>query len=653
MFCCCKTVIIRVLRAVGPLAMSVAFGANPCWAANASATGQSVEAQYQKRVQPLLAQYCYGCHNEEKHKGELSLAELANGRDALKHPEVWEKVLSKIRDREMPPEEKPQPSSGERERVAGWIEHTLFDCENPNPGRVTLRRLNRAEYNNTIRDLVGVDFHPADDFPADDTGYGFDNIGDVLTLSPMLLEKYLAAAETIFKSGFTNDTIRRAIFVCEPQSGNTNQCFRTILGRFAQRAYRRPVQADEIERLTQLAEMTLANGADFQTSVKTALEAVLISPRFLFRGELPSQTAAQQKAHPIDEYALASRLSYFLWSSMPDEELSALAGKGQLRRHLDEQVRRMLRDPKSKALVENFSGQWLQTRNLKQMTPDTKLFPVFDDELRDDMARETELFFENVLREDRSILDFLDGDYTFVDERLAQLYGLKGVSGPTFRRVSLKGTPRGGVLTQGSVLTVTSNPTRTSPVKRGKWVLENLLAQAPPPPPPGVPPLAEGADDTAAASLRQRMERHRSDPVCASCHAQMDPLGFSLENFDPIGAWREQDGTFPIDATGELPSGEHFSGATQLRQMLMKGKRPQFVRCLTEKMLTYALGRGLEYYDRCAVERITSALPGQGYRFSALVLGIVKSVPFQQERGDAVEPGSRTDAAVGTGAKGS
>jgi hypothetical protein len=649
MFCCCKTVRIRASTLAALLV--VCFTANPSGAASSSV--QSAQTQYEKRVQPLLARYCYGCHNQEKHKGELSLAALANGRDALQHPEIWEKVLSKLRDREMPPEEKPQPSSAERERVAGWIEHTLFDCENPDPGRVTLRRLNRAEYNNTIRDLVGVDFHPADDFPADDTGYGFDNIGDVLTLSPMLLEKYLAAAETILNSAFTNDAIRGGIFVCDPQTGNTNQCFRAILGRFAQRAYRRPVQADEIERLIQLAEMTMANGADFQTSVKTALEAVLISPRFLFRGELPSQAAAQQKPHTIDEYALASRLSYFLWSSMPDEELFGLASKNQLRRHLDEQVRRMLRDPKSKALVENFSGQWLQTRNLKQVTPDAKLFPAFDDELRDDMARETELFFENVAREDRSILDFLDGDYTFVNERLARLYGLKGVSGPEFRRVSLKGTARGGVLTQGSVLTVTSNPTRTSPVKRGKWVLENLLAQPPPPPPPGVPPLAEGADDTALASLRQRMERHRSDPHCASCHEQMDPLGFSLENFDAIGAWREQDGSFPIDAAGQLPSGEHFSGAPQLRQMLMKEKRSQFVRCLTEKMLTYALGRGLEYYDRCAVERITSALPGQGYRFSALVLGIVKSVPFEQQRGDNVDGGQHTDAEAGARAQGS
>ena len=651
MFRGCKTVGIRAPLSAGLLTLWLGFGANTCL--TAGSTSPSAEVQYQKRVQPLLARYCYGCHNDEKHKGELSLAALTKGSDALQHPEIWQKVLSKIRDHEMPPEEKLQPSPSERERVTGWIEHALFDCENPDPGRVTLRRLNRAEYNNTVRDLVGVDFHPADDFPVDDTGYGFDNIGDVLTLSPMLLEKYLAAAESILTRAFTNDSIRRAILICEPQDGTTNQCFRTILARFTQRAYRWPVQADEVERLTQLAEMTLANGADFETSVKAALEAVLISPHFLFRGELPSQTGTQTKAHPIGEYVLASRLSYFLWSSMPDEELFALAAQKQLRRHLDEQVRRMLRDPKSKAFVENFSGQWLQTRDLKQVTPDAKLFPAFDDELRDDMAQESELFFENVLREDRSILDFLEGDYTFVNERLARHYGLEGVSGLAFRRVSLKGTPRGGVLTQGSVLTVTSNPTRTSPVKRGKWVLENLLAQPPPPPPPGVPPLGEGAEETAAASLRQRMERHRSDPHCASCHAQMDPLGFSLENFDAIGAWREQDGTFPIDATGQLPGGEHFSGAAQLRQMLMKEKRPQFVRCLTEKMLTYALGRGLEYYDRCAVERITSALPSQGYRFSALVFGIVKSVPFQQTRGEGAEAGARTDAKAGTGAGGS
>jgi hypothetical protein len=623
-----------------------ALASNLCRADNAGA-----QKEYQKRIQPLLAQYCYGCHNQEKHKGGLSLAALVNAHEALQHPDVWLKVSDKLRNREMPPEQKPQPSAAERERVTGWIEQALFpvDCQNPDPGRVTLRRLNRAEYNNTIRDLLGVDFHPAEDFPADDTGYGFDNIGDVLTLSPMLLEKYLAAAENILNCALTNEATRRSIFICASADGHTNECFHAILEHFSQRAYRRPVRADEIERLTQLAQLTLANGADFQASIKTALEAILISPQFLFRGELPLQTAGAKLAQPIDEYALASRLSYFLWSSMPDEELFALADKGQLRRHLEEQVRRMLRDPKSRALIENFSGQWLQTRNLKQVTPDAKLFPDFNEELRDDMARETELFFANVLRDDHSILDFLDGDYSFIDERLARFYGLKGIAGPEFRRVSLKGTPRAGVLTHASVLTVTSNPTRTSPVKRGKWVLENLLAQPPPPPPPGVPPLAEGAQESASASLRQRMERHRSDPHCASCHAQMDPLGFCLENFDAIGAWRDKDGPFPIDASGQLPGGERFYGAPELREMLMKQKRAQFVTCLTKKMLTYALGRGLEYYDRCALERITSALPGQAYRFSALVLDIVKSVPFQQQR--SLEPNSAIRTENHTGDK--
>ena len=742
-------------------------------------------ADYEKQIKPLLSQYCYGCHNEEKHKGGLSLQAYPEITAIHQRRDVWAEVLRKVRGKEMPPEGKPQPSPTQRDRIANWIEAELFpvDPAHPDPGRVTIRRLNRAEYNNTIRDLIGIDFHPADDFPNDDTGYGFDNIGDVLTVSPLLLEKYLAAAEKIldeaivdefsrpparkffpatefkcqsggslmspavfclssegevvvtnkiaqsgqyrwrvlayaepagpekatmglrldgktvetcevrteenspafyemslrlesgphkFSSAFLNDYYNpsdpdpknrdrnlyvesmelvgpldskppplpeshRRIFVKQPTAGTTNQCLKEILGRFALRAFRRPPSAAEIDRLAGLAQQALQDGASFERSVRVALEAVLVSPHFLFRGELQPQPNNAHRVHRIDEYALASRLSYFLWSSMPDDELFALAEKGKLRKNLDAQVARMLRDSKSEALVQNFAGQWLQLRNLKLVAPDPKIFPDFDESLRVAMRTETELFFANIIRQDRSILDFLTADYTFANERLASFYKLPGVSGTEFRKVSLQGTPRRGVLTQASVLTVTSNPTRTSPVKRGKWVLDNLLAQPPPPPLPNVPPLSEAKEDVAAATLRQRMERHRQDPICASCHAQMDPIGFSLEHFDGIGAWRDKEGAFPIDDSGQLKSGERFSGAEGLTEILAHQKRNDFVRCLTEKLLTYALGRGLEYYDRPAVDRIMKDLARKDYRFSALVLEVAMSAPFELRRGEGGE----------------
>jgi hypothetical protein len=321
---------------------------------------------------------------------------------------------------------------------------------------------------------------------------------------------------------------------------------------------------------------------------------------------------------------------------MPDNELFTHAKDGTLRTddNLETQVRRMLKDPKAKALVENFAGQWLQIRNLKTVAPEPSTFPTFDEPLRTAMQKETELFFEHILREDRSVFEFLDANYTFVNGRLARHYGLKESDGSEFQRVSLKGTPRGGILTHASILTLTSNPTRTSPVKRGKWVLENLLGTPPPPPPPDVPELKEGKEAALTGTLRQRMEQHRTNPTCASCHARMDPIGFGFENFDGIGAWREKDTEFDIDPSGQLVSGESFQGAADLRAILLKSKRKEFVRCLSEKMLTYALGRGLEYYDKCALEQIAKAMAKNKYRFSSLILGVVKSTPFQMRRGE-------------------
>jgi hypothetical protein len=396
------------------------------------------------------------------------------------------------------------------------------------------------------------------------------------------------------------------------------------------------VAVRELDRLIQLFDLASKEGESFESAVKISLQAVLVSPHFLFRGEVQPNPDNPAAIHDIDEFALATRLSYFLWSTMPDDELMALAEKRRLRRNLDAQVKRMLADPKAGALVDHFAGQWLQLRNLPLVSPDRKAFPAFDDELRAAMQLETEMFFQHILKQDHSILEFLDADYTFVNDRLARFYGIPGVEGAEFRKVSTAGTPRGGLITQGSVLTVTSNPTRTSPVKRGKWVLENLLGTPPPPPPPDVPELDE-AKRKLTGTLRQRMEQHRANPLCASCHERMDPIGFALENFDGVGAWREKDGEAPIDPAGQLTTGEAIQGAASLKEVLLKSKADDFTRCLTEKMLTYALGRGLEFYDKCAVDRITGRVAAEGYRFSTLILEIVRSVPFQKRRGDTLE----------------
>ncbi len=424
----------------------------------------------------------------------------------------------------------------------------------------------------------------------------------------------------------------RRIFFKRATKETAPQIAREVIGAFARRAYRRPVTSAEVERLMKLYELGRKHGETFEGSVQQALKAVLVSPHFLFRGELQPEPDNPKAVHPVNEYSLASRLSYFLWSSMPDEELFALAERGQLRKNLEAQVRRMLKDPRSRALVENFAGQWLQLRNLSIVQPDKKLFPAYDAKLRAAMQRETELLFENVLREDRSVFEFLTADYTFVNERLAKHYGIPGVTGEDFQRVSLKGQPRAGVLTHASILTLTSNPTRTSPVKRGKWVLENLLATPPPPPAPNVPEL-DGQKELTG-TLRQRMEQHRANPTCASCHTKMDAIGFALENYDGIGAFRALDGGAPIDPSGEFSAADKFRGPVELASLLARQKKDDYVRCMVEKMLTYSLGRGLEYYDRTATKEIAEGLAKRRHTFSGLVLEVVNSVPFQKRRGE-------------------
>jgi hypothetical protein len=423
-------------------------------------------------------------------------------------------------------------------------------------------------------------------------------------------------------------------FTVKPTPDTKASAAREILGHFTTRAWRRPVETGELDDLMKLFTMADKNGDSFEEAIKLPMKAVMVSPFFLFRGEVQSDPNDPKSVHPISEYSLASRLSYFLWSSMPDDELLNLAANNQLRQNLPAQVKRMLASPKAQGLVDNFSGQWLQTRNLDFVAPDKDLFPSFDANLRESMRKETQLFFNAVLREDRSVLDFLNGDYTFVNQRLAEFYGIKGVTGDEFQRVSLDGTPRRGVLTQASVLTITSNPTRTSPVKRGKWVLENLLNTPPPPPPPDVPPLANDGRP-ATGTLRQQMEQHRADPACASCHSQMDPLGFGLENFDAIGKWRDKDGKDPVDPSGKLATGEPFAGAVELENILADQRRDQFLNCIVEKMLTYGLGRGVEPFDRPAVEQILAGMKKDDLKFSSLIMEIVNSTPFEMCRGES------------------
>ncbi|MBI4601365.1 MAG: DUF1592 domain-containing protein [Planctomycetes bacterium] len=631
-----------------PLTLLAWVGATPA---------SDVPAGFAERVRPFLERHCTACHDAEKHKGDLVL-DARDGAAAAREPGTWEKVLARLEAGEMPPPKRPRPDPGELEAVAEWIRGLLAGHASspPDPGRVTLRRLNRAEYDNTLRDLLGIDLRLSARFPSDDVGNGFDNMGEVLSMPPVLLERYLEAAEMALEAALGPVPVkarafrfdvegplaaepprapgRARVLACEPAEAAPEACAREILRRFARRAYRRPVPEEEGERLLGLSRSALEAGETFEGALRVALEAVLVSPRFLFRVEADAEPGAG-RVRALDEHELASRLSYFLWSSMPDDELFRLAEEGRLRRDLGAQVRRMLVDPRSRALVDDFAAQWLTIRNLEAVSPDRKRFSAFDQELRAAMRRETELCFERILREDRSVLELLDADYTFLNERLARHYGIQGIVGPDFRLVHLADPRRGGVLTQASVLTVTSNPTRTSPVKRGKWVLEQILGTPPPPPPPDVPELKESGE--LRGTLRQQLEQHRADPSCATCHERMDPLGFGLENYDAVGAWRDADGDQPVDPSGVLPDGRRFDGPLGLKRLLVEDAAA-FARCLAEKMLTFALGRGLEYADRAAVDEIVRRVKENGFRFSSVVDAIVESEPFQKRRGDRGSP---------------
>ncbi len=664
----CKLGVLSGLFLVLPIAAAARADQPPAACSAAGRAGASSAAELQAAVRPLLTRYCTDCHGPAKPKAGVNLAALLIESQADGNRKIWNKVKENVEGGLMPPEGRPQPSRKEIEAVTKWIDSEQAKANRgrtADPGRVTIRRLNRSEYNNTIRDLVGLDFRPAADFPSDDVGYGFDNIGDVLTIPPILMEKYLAAAESIAEQAIVvggharapvtsssagpitapgdplPESHRRIVFQTPRKPEEYQECATAVMQRFASRAYRRPVTGGELAKLLRFVDLARENGDSFERGIQLAVQATLISPQFLFRVELnrgkkrsgSGKPGTEVVGVPLNDFEVASRLSYFLWSSMPDDELSnlALAGKLLTAENLVRQTRRMLGDPKARAIVENFAGQWLQLRNLLTANPDREQFPTFDEPLRVAMQQESELFFTAVIREDRSILDFLDSDYTFLNERLARHYGVPGVVGATFRRVKLQGRERGGLISQASILTVTSNPTRTSPVKRGKWVLEQILGTPPPPPPANVPQLAEDKK-ALTGTLRQRMEQHRSNPNCAGCHSRLDPPGFGLENYDAVGAWRDKEGAHAIDASGKLPSGEAFRGPAELKAILKSHKR-EFTRCLTEKLLIYALGRGLEDYDAGTVDRIAAAVAADDYRFNRLVLEIVKSDPFLKRRG--------------------
>ena len=796
---------------------------------------QGNDLTFDKVVQPFFANNCYSCHNEEKHTARLNLELFDSAASLTKDRTMMTLILNKLKSGQMPPPEQPRPRPEDIAAVTSWLARQLgasgvqsAPAEQSSASRVTVRRLNRVEYDNTVRDLLGVDLHLSENFPQDDSGYGFDNIAAVLSLSPVLMEKYLAAAEKISRaavfgippmkptlvrlhSGERNqipqltvpanydltglslpnaihtkyrvpvdgDYVIRAtlggerpagseamqlalwidgklvktistdpanlasfafpgepqqlwgikeefkvqlpsgdhliavaiphlyeglpaayngpnpskrpipprrpfkpppdltpkeieehrkeyekkatekipangarigslelggpytaatgpsiesqkkVYVCGHLNGHHNRsCGQAIVQNLARHAFRRPVAKSEVLALTKLIAQTQQDGGSFEEGLAVAIQAMLVSPRFLFRVEDSPLTSGA-----LSQYDLASRLSYFLWSSMPDDALLQAADRGTLNRPsvLDAQVRRMLLDEKADALVQNFGGQWLQVRKLESVKPDNKKYVDFDEYLRLSMARETELFFESIMREDRSILDFIDCDYTYLNERLARFYGVADIQGPDFRKVLFsKDAHRGGLLGQASVLTISSYANRTSPVLRGKWVLENLVGSPPPPPPPDVPNLDE-AKIGKTSSMREQLELHRTNAVCASCHSRMDPLGFGLENFDAIGAWREKDGQFTINASGVLPDGRSFDGAQGLKSIL-KAQPDAFAETLTRKLLIYALGRGLEAQDDAAVKQIVSQTKANNYRFSSLILGVVKSEAFQKQR---------------------
>lgn len=639
----------RWVTGVGVVVLAAALGGEGCQSVptTGGTSGVSSTAPDTNVMAGFFETHCYTCHGTERQKGGYDFQSPMEDEGRLTDTALMDLVVRVVSTGEMPPGKRPKP---EPEEVAALLEALRHDQElqiaaiAPDPGRVTVRRLNRMEYNNTVRDLLGVETQPSDAFPPDDTGYGFDTIGDVLTLSPLLAEKYLDAAEAIAQEAVareaaiydTSMSMHRKLLVCNhAREAHNERCADRIIRDLTPRAYRRPVTRAELDQIRAFYQLAIDNGDTFYEGIELVTQALLVSPHFLFRIEEEQAPDAPEREYRVNNYEYASRLSYFLWSSMPDAELMACAQDGTIwnPRTLRDQIRRMLRDPRAASLAESFGGQWLEIRNLAVVDPDPDRFPEFTDGLRQAMAEETNLFFGSIIAEDRSVLDFINADYTYVNEPLAELYGIDGIVGPGFQRVTVNPDERGGILGQASVLTVTSFPARTSPVLRGVWVLDKILAAEPPPPPPDIPSL-EDAQVDPTATFREKLEAHRENASCASCHDRIDPLGFGLENYGPIGGWRTDADGKPVDSSGVLPDGRVFTGPGELKKILLE-RKTDFARCLTEKMLTYGLGRGLEDYDAPAVAAIVGELEKSDYRFSALIYEIVRSLPFKKQRGES------------------
>ena len=790
-------------------------GAALLLAAGCQPTPEEIAAEHRETID----HYCLDCHNEIDREGGLVLEARDLGQLAA-DAEIWEKVVRKLRGRLMPPPGGPRPDGETVEELVSYLETSLDAAANEHPTlpRAAIHRLNRTEYGNAVRDLLALDVDPAEYLPADDEGYGFDNIADILRVSPSLLDQYLdasakvaslavgdletptvsaiyrvppdlaqdehieglplgtrggvliehnfpldaeydfrvflrrnivgymtglewphefeisidderiftaqvggeadnemsdanfsAAADTLderlrtkvfvpagpHKIGVTfvrrnaaesheplelhtrnldlqdmnglpevdyvniigpydargaGDTpSRERIFVCHPETrADELPCADDILSTLAHRAYRGPVSEKDLGTLLDFYRQGREKGT-FESGIRTALRVVLTSPQFLFRSERDPEGLASGALYPVDDIALASRLSFFIWSSIPDDELLELAEQRKLSdpQVFDAQVRRMLADPKAEALVDNFASQWLFLRNVQSVNPDVETFPDFDENLRRSMRRETELFVGSVIHEDRSVLDLLDADYTFLNERLAQHYDIPGIYGSQFRRVKLADENRRGLLGQASILTLTSNPNRTSPVLRGKWIMQNILGTPPPAPPPNVPALEENAPGRAAKSVRERLAAHRENPVCAVCHDVMDPIGLALENFDAVGRWRTVEPGGVVDASGKLADGTEVNGPVSLREAL-DGRSDQFVGVIVEKLMTYALGRGLEYTDMPTVRAIVRDAAEHDYAFSSLVLGVANSMQFKMRMVQPNEPERESDLAPET-----
>lgn len=594
---------------------------------------------FDRNIGGLLNRYCYRCHRGDSPRGDVDLAQDENPSLMLVHHQTWRTALDQLKSGDMPPESARQPTDEERDLLVEFLRLMLdkLNCEDSQePGKPILRRLNRVEYDLTIQHLTGLDLHLSDRFPPDPLGYGFDNIGEVLQLSPVQVEMYLESAREVVSQLTTykdqNSAAYQQVFFKQPDTAVAEApVARNLITAFASKAFRRPVKPEYVDRLMTLYSKSREQDQDHETAVGHMITAVLISPRFLSRAEQVQPDL--DEPYRVDDYDLASRLSYFLWSSPPDEELIELAEKGTLNEPemLRAQVQRMLKDARSARFAENFFGQWLGLRQLDRLQPDRDTFPEFDDALRQDFKSEVEQLIGEVIREDLSLLNLIDSDFTYVNQRLANFYGLSKIQGPEMRRVELNDRRRGGVLTTAALLMLQSDPTRTNVPRRGNFVAGTILGDAPPPPPPNIPQLEDSITGDQPQTVRQALEAHRSKAECASCHDKIDPLGFAFENYDAIGRWRELEGELEIDASGTLPEGQSFTGPEELKTLLLQRRR-DFLRTLTERMLIYALGRGLIPSDECVIREAITAGAENGDRCSAIVTAIVLSYPFRYRK---------------------